>query len=353
MQKKNSMAKFHSLTVSAIDKITPNAVAITFSIPAELKNAFSFKAGQYITIKHSKDGAEIRRAYSICSSPNSDTLTVGVKKVVDGTFSVFANEKLIVGTVLEVMPPEGLFIIEPEATNNYMAFAAGSGITPILSIVKATLEANTSSQFVLVYGNQSKEETMFSTEIEILKANYPNRFFIEYLYSRKQEEGARFGRIERSTINFFTKNKYKETSFSNYYLCGPEPMINEVSETLQENGVAKEQIHFELFTTTESDVPAETLDGTTKITITVDDETESFSMPQGQTILEAALEEGLDAPYSCQGGICSTCIARVVEGKAEMQKNQILTDGEVAEGLILTCQAHPITASIVVDYDDV
>jgi len=194
---------------------------------------------------------------------------------------------------------------------------------------------------------------MFYEEIIALKEKYPNRFFAEFIYSRKKEDGAMFGRVERAVVNFLLKNKYNETRFDDFYLCGPEPMIDEVSSTLKEFGVNKKQIHFELFTTSEEGLLVEPHDGKTQITVILDDETETFTMPQSSSILEAALANKLDAPYSCQGGICSTCIARITEGKAEMRKNQILTDGEIAEGLILTCQAHPTTPTVVVDYDDV
>lgn len=333
---------------------TPNAVSVTFEIPSEKKDAFRFKAGQYITIKHLKDGKEIRRAYSICSAPSEINLTVGIKEVKGGSFSVYANSTLKAGDTLEVMPPQGKFTLtEPTTPKNYAAFAAGSGITPILSLIKSALEAASENTFLLAFGNQSLESTMFHSEILQLLKTYPNRFFVEFIYSRKQEDQGRFGRIERSTVNFLLKNKYGETTFDAFYLCGPEPMIDEVEATLKQNGVNEKIIHHELFSTAEEGLLVESHDGNTSVTITVDDETESFVMPQTKSILQAALDEGLDPPYSCQGGICSTCIARLTEGKAEMRKNQILTDSEIADGFILTCQAHPTTAKIVVDYDDV
>jgi len=347
------MSDFHTLSISEINQETPNAVSIRFIVPEALADTFQFKAGQYLTIKHLLDGKEVRRAYSICSSPNSKTLKVSVKKVDKGAFSIFANTSLKVGDELEVMPPQGHFTIAPEPNKNYAAFAAGSGITPVLSIVKAVMEQESNSRFLLVYGNQSLTETMFHKELLELQRTYTDRLFIEFIYSRTQEEDALFGRIEKSTVNFLLKNKFKDTSFESYYLCGPEPMIDMVSSTLKENGVNEKQIKFELFTTAEEGLLVESHDGTTKITVTVDDETDSFVMPQTTSVLEAVLDHGLDAPYSCQGGICSTCIARIKEGKAEMRKNQILTDGEIAEGLILTCQAHPTTPTLVVDYDDV
>jgi ring-1,2-phenylacetyl-CoA epoxidase subunit PaaE len=349
------MSDFHKLVVSEVKKETPNSVSITLEIPENLQPAFAFKAGQYITFKHTLDGNEIRRAYSLCSSPSSGKLRVGIKKVTDGSFSVYANTDLKVGDSLEVMPPEGAFVFEAEngVSNTYGAFVAGSGITPVLSIIKDVLEREPSSSFVLVYGNQTQSECMFYAELEGLKTEYADRLQIEYIYSRSKEHNALQGRIDKSVVNYLLKNKHGETSFSSFYLCGPEAMINEVSNTLSERGVSKDSIFFELFTTSDEGELAENHDGNTAVTITLDDETDTFVMSQKKNVLEAALEHGLDAPFSCQGGICSTCIARVIEGKVEMRKNQILTDSELEEGLILTCQSHPTTSKVTIDYDDV
>jgi len=346
---------FHSLVISEVKQETPNAVSITFQIPVDLKEKFSFQAGQYITIKHLVDETEIRRAYSICSAPKSGLLTIGVKKVDRGRFSVFANTQLKAGDTVEVMVPGGKFILAPDAKNakNYAAFVAGSGITPVLSIIQTALEEEPNSTFSLIYGNQSRAETMFATELEKLQETYPNRLVIQFVYSRENIEDALLGRIDRANTNFVLKNKFKDVPFDDFYLCGPETMIDIVSSVLKAQHINTKRVHFELFTTAEGDLLVESHDGTTKITMTLDDEVETFTMPQNKSILDVALENDLDAPYSCQGGICSTCIARVKEGKAEMRKNQILTDGEIAEGLILTCQAHPTTPTLEVDYDDV
>ncbi|WP_431126891.1 FAD-binding oxidoreductase [Flagellimonas flava] len=349
------MSEFHALKIASTEALTPNSVALTFEITPDLKDTFSFTAGQYITLKHVVNGAEVRRAYSISSSPSSGQITVGIKKVPNGTFSVYANEQLKAGDVLEVMVPEGRFVFEPNSSpKNVAAFAAGSGITPIMSIAQTVLESHPESTFVLVFGNQTPGETMYLKDLEELHTKYSDRFFIQNVYSRSQEEGALFGRIETSTVNFIIKNKFKETTFDAFYLCGPEEMINTVSDTLKNNGVSKDKILFELFTASESeDTLAENLDGKTQVEVVVDDETFSFAMDKKSLVLDAVLKEKIDAPYSCQGGVCSSCIARITEGKAEMVKNQILTDGEVAEGLILTCQAHPLTPTLKVDYDDV
>jgi len=349
------MADFYSLTVQNIKKLTPNAVAVTFSIPKELLQTFDFVSGQYITIKKEIRNKELRRAYSISSSPKKDTFTIGIKKVDAGGFSDFANTKLAVGDTLEVMPPEGRFTFTPsDNTKNVAAFAAGSGITPIISIARSVLQNNSDNKFVLVYGNKSFEDTMFHTDLAKLQLEYTNRFFVHFVYSQKEQEGSFFGRIDTSTVNFVVKNKHKDVAFDDYYLCGPEAMINTVSDTLKDNGADVSKIHFELFTTTEiKDEMPQKKGGKASVTVTVDDEEFSFDMDKSTLVLDAVLKENIDAPYSCQGGVCSSCIARVTEGTAEMERNQILTESEIAEGLILTCQAHPTSDTLKVDYDDV
>jgi ring-1,2-phenylacetyl-CoA epoxidase subunit PaaE len=349
------MADFHSLTVKHIKKLTPSSVAITFDIPKDLIQTFDFEAGQYITIKKEIKGKELRRAYSISSAPKKDTITIGVKKVDRGGFSDFANSKLSEGDSLEVMPPEGRFIFVPkESQKSIAAFAAGSGITPMMSIAKTVLTSNPDNKFVLVYGNKSYEETMFYTDLVKLQLDYTDRFFVYFTNSQTQEKDSLFGRIATSTVNYALKNKHKETSFDGYYLCGPEAMINTVTDTLIENDISKDKIHFELFTATEiKEELTVSAAGETQVEVTVDDEKFSFTMDKKMLVLDAVLKENIDAPYSCQGGVCSSCIARVTEGKAEMANNQILTDGEIEEGFILTCQARAITPTLKVDYDDV
>jgi len=351
------MSQFHKLTIKTIESLTDKSVAITFVIPEHLKETFAFKAGQYITLKTTINNEDIRRDYSICSSVNSGDVTVAVKAVEDGTFSVHANNSLNVGDVIEVAAPNGRFIFDANAakTRTVAAFAAGSGITPVLSIAKTLLEDEPFSNFILVYGNKSADDTMFINDLLDLKNTYDNRFHVHFIYSQSRETDALFGRIEKSTVNLIVKNKYKGVTIEAFYLCGPDSMIHTVKDTLLENSIKEQQIFFELFTApTESESSTDTIgDGTSKIKVIVDDETFEFNMFQEDAILDASLKQNIDAPYSCQGGICSSCIARVTEGKATMRQNNILTDSEVAEGLILTCQAHPVSASIVVDYDDV
>ncbi|GGW90815.1 ferredoxin--NADP reductase [Salegentibacter mishustinae] len=348
------MSTFFPLEIKEVIRETPQAVSLSFNIPENLKEEFKFNAGQYITIKAKLGDEELRRAYSLCSAPNSGEFKVTVKEVEGGKFSVIANNKLNAGDILEVHPPEGKFILKPSGeARTYAAFAAGSGITPVLSIIKTVLAEEPKSRFVLTYGNKSPEETIFFKELLELQAKFPDRLFIEFVYSRTREDNSHFGRIETSTVNFVVKNKFKEHAFDAFYLCGPEEMINQVSDVLKENGVTEDKILYELFTSEDTGAIETNVEGQTELTIMVDDEETTFSMDIKETVLDAALEHDLDVPYSCQGGICSSCIARIVEGKAEMRKNQILTDEEIEEGLILTCQAQPLTPKLKVDYDDV
>ena len=350
------MSSFLKLIIKEVKRETKDAVSILFNVPEELKADYTFVAGQYINLKLTLDGTEIRRAYSICSSPESGELRIAVKAVKDGAFSQFANTKLKAGDVIEVGKPEGKFTFEPQADRqkNYAAFAAGSGITPIMSILKSVLKNEPKSSFVLVYGNKTPEETIFHQELHDLQLQYVGRLFVHYVFSQAKVENALFGRIEKSSVNFVLNNKHKELAFDKYYLCGPEEMITIVTGVLKEHNVKETTIKFELFTTSCKENKIEqSLEGHTTITIMVDDEETTFEMSQKQTVLDAALKKGIDAPYSCQGGICSSCLARVTSGTAEMTKNSILTDKEIASGLILTCQAHPTSERIYIDYDDV
>jgi len=355
--RKISMAQFHKLVIKEILKVTSNAVTISFSIPENLKDVFTFKAGQYITLKAIVNGEELRRDYSLCVSPNSGELKVAVKKVDGGAFSVYANTNLKSEDTLEVSEPNGRFVFSPNTSSKtVVAFTAGSGITPVMSIAKTLLEEEQNSKFVLVYGNKTPEDTIFHTELLALRSKYENRLDIHFIFSQTDVENSLFGRIDTSTVNYIVKNKYKDTTVDAFYLCGPEAMIKTVQTTLNDNGVKEESIFYELFTVPISDDNSNTVsvaEGETQIKILVDDEETSFAMSQKDSILDAALAKKIDAPYSCQGGVCSSCLARITEGEATMRQNNILTDAELAEGLVLTCQAHPTTSTIVVDYDDV
>lgn len=348
------MADFHKITIQEVIQETADAVSVLFNIPENLKSNFYFKSGQYITLKKEIKGEEVRRAYSICSSPKSGELKVAIKAVENGTFSVYATTQLKKGDVIEISEPEGSFTLETVSNKNYIGFAAGSGITPVLSMVKTVLESETTSTFTLIYGNKSIADTIFFEELNALKETYSERLKLHYIYSRENVKNGLRGRIDQSVTNYFVKNMYKETSFNAAFLCGPEEMIKDVSKTLQKNNIAKENIHFELFTTSiDKEKAKQITEGQTEITVLLDDEETTFTMSQTDDILAASLRNDLDAPYSCQGGVCSSCLCKVTEGKAIMVKNSILTDSEIEEGFVLACQAHPTTSKISIDFDDV
>jgi ring-1,2-phenylacetyl-CoA epoxidase subunit PaaE len=349
------MSTFYPLIVSEVKRLTPDAVSIALEIPGDLNQTFKFQAGQYITIKHQDKSGEIRRAYSIAASPSENKLVVGVKKVPNGIFSTFANDILNPGDTLEVMPPQGRFVYPgSKEEQTFLAVAAGSGITPIISIIKTALESDSKSKFVLLYGNRSLAETMFREELENLTEKYSERFYLYYTFSRQREENALFGRIEGSSINYVIRNQHKAMSFDRAYLCGPEEMIKLTQETLKEGGLLENQISVELFTEQEvEDTLIDQLEGKTQLEVTLDGVLHKLVIDQKALILDALLKNKIDAPYSCQGGVCSTCIAKITEGQASMVKNQILTPGEIKEGLILTCQSHPTSPILKIDYDDV
>lgn len=347
------MTQFHKLSVKEIKRQTNKAVNIIFDIPSELSSEYTFKAGQYVTLESEIDGESVRRSYSISSEERHD-LGIVVKAIPDGKFSNYANSVLTEGDTIQVHPAEGKFIL-PERIDGktFCAFAAGSGITPVMSMIRTVLSQSETAKFVLVYGNKSPEQTIFLQDLLSLQKEFPKRFFPEFIYSEAKEDSAKFGRIERSTVNYVIKNKYEGFEFSEFYLCGPEPMIDAITKSLAEAGIDREKIKFELFfSNSEGSVEAST-EGKTSLKVIVDDEEFELSMEQNDVILDAVLAEDIDAPYSCQGGICSSCVAKIKEGTVEMRKNQILTDEELEEGLVLTCQAQPTSAKVVVDYDDI
>ena len=349
--------RFHKLSIKAIARETDKAVRITFDVPSSLNDAFRFKAGQYITLKSTVNGDEVRRDYSICTPPKSHRLSVVVKAVENGRFSSFANSTLKVGDVMEVAEPQGRFVFEPEAHDgrDVLAIAAGSGITPIMGILKTVLE-HTDLNCALLYGNKSPEDTIFLNALTDMATAYPDRFKVKHVFSRSSETDALFGRIDSSKVKYFIKSMCGDMSVGPVYLCGPEDMINTASDTLIESGHAADDIFFELFTKApqadETKAISES-DGTISLTVTVDDEVQTFNVSKSKSLLEAALDNNVDAPYSCQGGVCSSCLARIKEGKAHMRQNSILTDSEVESGFILTCQAYADSSHIHIDYDDI
>lgn len=353
------MSRFHSLRIQEIKRETVDTVSISFEVPEDLKNDFKFIPGQYLTFRTNISGQEIRRSYSICSASESNDLRVAVKQIPNGVFSTYANTILKTGAHLDVAVPEGKFILETDVSNRdfYGAFVAGSGITPVMSMVKDVLMNEPNSSFVLVYGNKTPESTIFYDEINQLKKEYFGRLYVYYSFTAVNDSDALYGRIDSEKVSYILKDKHKVDTFKSFYLCGPETMINLVSETLQENHIVKKNIHFELFTASESTanpvVASEGFNGVAEVVVLLDDEETTITVKANETILEVALKAGLDAPYSCNGGVCSSCACIVTEGEVQMLKNSILTEGEIAEGLTLSCQAVPKSAFIKIDFDEV
>jgi len=346
------MSNMQDLVVSQIEKNTTDAVVLTFDVPAALQSSFQFQAGQYISLETTLAGQQVRRSYSICAAPYENCLQVGIKKVPNGLFSTYAASTLKVGDQLKVSLPEGRFVYVPDSTPKTIAgFASGSGITPIMAIIKEHLKAHSKNQFHLVYGNKSPEQTMFYQALQELATTYASQLSIVWVFSRTQSNGALFGRIDQSVVHYYQKQRNSEAAA--YYVCGPEGMLDVVRETLEKQGVPSAIIHRELFHVTSTETPQAVSSDDVSLTVIHDEMQHTLSSKGNVTLLDAALNAKLDVPYSCQGGVCSSCIARVKKGSAQMQTNQILTDSEVEEGLVLTCQAIPQSAAITVDYDDV
>ncbi|MDB5253638.1 MAG: phenylacetic acid degradation protein [Flaviaesturariibacter sp.] len=357
------MIHFHSLPVKYVRPETADCVSVTFAVPPELLDTFRFKQGQNLTIRKTIGGEELRRNYSICTSPLDGTLTVAIKKVTGGLFSTWANEELRAGDHLDVMPPTGKFYTEldPSQQKNYVAFTAGSGITPILSIIKTTLMTEPKSSFTLVYGNRSKASIIFKEDLEALKDKYLDRFRLYHVLSReKTEADINYGRIDADKCALYFDRLIDVARCDEFFLCGPEEMIFCVRDSLQSAGVPSSHIHFELFTVpgqkkatveTGQEAPVET-GPQSLVTVRLDGLTFDYSLGyDGQSVLDSALRQGADLPYACKGGVCCTCKARLVEGEVEMDENWGLEPDEVAAGFILTCQSHPRTPRIVVDFD--
>jgi ring-1,2-phenylacetyl-CoA epoxidase subunit PaaE len=356
---------FHQLTIADIRKETPDCVSIAFEVPDELKPAYQFKHGQNLTLRTLINNEEVRRSYSICSSPTDNELRVAIKKAPYGKFSVWANNMLKKGDVLEVLPPTGTFFTEldPAHKKNYLAFATGSGITPVLSIIKTTLLTEPNSSFTLVYGNQNRNSIIFKEQLEALKNKYMSRLAIHFLLSREQTDAAIYsGRIDKEKLSLLSQKLIDVPGMNDIFICGPEQMIFMVKDWLQQQGIDKKKVHFELFTTpgetTEvrsRKLEVKTEEGTTqksKVTVKLDGIAFDFDLPyDGETVLEAALQQGADLPFSCKGGVCSTCKAKLLEGKVDMDTNYALEQEEVDAGYILTCQSHPRSEKIVIDFD--
>jgi len=354
------MSNFYKLRVAEIRRETEDAVSVAFNIDNEFKSAFNYQPGQYLTLKFLINGVEERRSYSLCSSPFQDELMrVAVKKVENGKVSTYINEHLNEGDEVEVMTPQGNFVLDVNENNEklYVAFASGSGITPILSMINSVLIKENNSRFVLFYGNRSPEQTIFKSQLDQLLGD---RLTVQYIYSRTEGSDELYtGRIDKEKANLLLRGDIDLLRAEGFYLCGPEDMILNVSNSLKEFDVNKEKIFYELFTTPvlfaeKENVQKEDSDfaGQAKIKVICDDEEVEFDLDSdGDVILDAAIEYDLDLPFSCKGGVCCTCKAKVVEGKVTMDANYALSDAEVEEGFVLTCQAHPASSYVVVDYD--
>ncbi len=353
---------FEQLTVREVRRETNDCVSIAFEIPDTLKNSFQFLQGQYITLKTKIGGEEVRRSYSICSSPLDDELRVAVKKVPQGVFSTYANEVLKAGDQLDVMPPMGKFFtpLLPEQKKNYVGFAAGSGITPLLSIIKTTLQTEQESTFTLVYGNRNRHSIIFRETLEALKNKYMNRFRLIHILSRETTDTPlNSGRIDTDKCLALCDKAIDLQQTDEFFLCGPEEMIFAVKNVLEQQHVPVQKIHFELFTTAgqqhkKNHQQEEDIDKgpKSKITVTLDGISFDFELSQkGDAILDAALKHGADLPYACKGGVCCTCRAKLVEGEVDMEVNYGLEPDEIEQGFILTCQSHPKSEKVVVDFD--
>ena len=345
------MPEFNSFFVNSIKRITLDSVVLTLKIKPELKQFYKFSAGQYVTLELQIDGVIVRRSYSICSEPDVESFDVGIKKVQNGIFSTYVNEKLRIGNSIKVGTPEGRFIWEPNENDKIMAIAAGSGITPIMSIIKSVIKQSEKSSVTLIYCNKSPEKTMFYKELQLLVKHFHNRLNIHWTFTQTNEKGANFGRVDENLINFaLNQSKAKPNK---YFLCGPEKMIDLSKKFLKKKGILENQIFYELFTESSNKKEIDDAINTGVLNINYDDVFYKLSLNAEKTILDIALQAKIDVPYSCQGGVCCSCIGKITEGEAKMKSNQVLTDEEINEGLVLTCQAVSISDKITIDYDDV
>ena len=363
------MSHFRKLLVEDIRRETADCVSIAFTIPMEWKEEFKYYQGQNITVRTRIGDDEVRRSYSICSSPFDNELRIAVKRVEGGLFSCFANEQLQRGQELEVLPPTGKFYTELKADNrkNYLAIAAGSGITPVLSLIKTTLAVEPQSHFTLVYGNRHRASIIFREELEALKNRYMHRLALHHILSREQMDvPLNQGRIDAAKCDELCPRLIDITAVDEVFLCGPQEMIFAVSEWLERQGIAKKKIHFELFHALGADAAGNKAgsagrdktgagmlkDKVSEVTVRLDGISHVFRLPfDGDSILNAALMEGADLPFACKGGVCCTCRAKLLEGEVEMDVNYALEADELAAGFILCCQSHPRTEKVIIDFD--
>lgn len=356
--------KFHTLKVREVRRETSDCVSVSFAVPEDLQEQYEFLPGQYLTLKTNLAGEEVRRSYSICTSPLDHDLRVAVKQVEGGRFSTFANEKLEIGDTLDVMTPMGNFHpqLDPAHEKEYVAFAAGSGITPIMSIMKSVLAVEPKSRFTLFYGNRGADSVIFLETIEGLKNEHLGRVRVHHVLSREMTDSDLLtGRITKEKCATFCDKLLDINEIDEFFICGPLQMNEDVRDLLLERGIDRKHIHLELFTTgvqrngkqqKVKKEPKNTPDIQAEIRITLDGNTFDFPLHAGgESILDAALKIGADLPFACKGGVCCTCRAKLVSGEVEMDVNYALEPDEVEAGYILTCQSHPKTGRVVVDFD--
>jgi len=347
---------FHRLRVVEVTPLTSESVAVTFDVPDHLRIDFAFEAGQHVTLRADIDGDDVRRSYSICSNANQGKLRIGIKRLPGGAFSHWATSELAAGTLLEVMPPVGEFTVTPRPVR-YGAIAAGSGITPVLSLVSTTLEAEPGCSWTVIFGNRSADSVMFLDELEGLKDRYPHRLQIVHILSREQAAVPLFsGRIDDSKLEALLDSVVGPILPEEWFLCGPYEMVMAARAVLGGRGLDPHLIHDELFFAGPLDpatLPPEPNDqrGTVALHLTLDGRSTSTRMNPHTSILDAALRVRRELPYSCKGGMCASCKARLVDGEVRMDKNWALVESELAAGYVLTCQAHPLTETVTVNYD--
>ncbi len=357
------MNDFYPLKVASVAKNTRDAVVVTFDVPAELGDTFSFRPGQYLTLRTNVDGQDLRRSYSICAAPGDKQLRVAIKRLNDGTFSSWANQHLQVGQLLDVMPPDGHFTIDfsPENTNCYVAFAVGSGITPILSLIKTALDTEPGSSFTLFFGNRASSVVLFREEIEDLKNRYMTRFSLVYVMSREHQDIELFnGRLDGPKVEQLL-GLWMDPSLIDYaFVCGPQDMTESVTQALAGKGLDKSRIKFELFGSprgpralrTGQDVSRAPGGQLCEVTVIQDGVTRTLTIEKNKdSVLDSALAQGMELPYSCKGGVCSSCRCKVIEGEVDMDANFALEDYEVARGFVLSCQSFPVTDKLTIDFD--
>ena len=360
---KSESSAFHRLQVKEVRRETEDCVSVLLDVPEGQQTDFHFIQGQYLTFKKTIGGEEVRRSYSLCSSPLDGELRVAIKEVEGGRFSTFANRELQSGDELESMTPRGSFHVPlgTEAGSQYVAFASGSGITPVMSILRTTLKKEPDSHFHLFYGNRNSQSVIFREMLDDLKNEFMGRLEVHHILSR-EDQGSDLlkGRLDAEKCMAFGKTFFDPAGIRAYFLCGPGEMIENIQGALQNMGVAKERIHFELFSAPTAKKPVsekkeKQLDKKLKAHVTVildSDETHFEMCGNRKTVLDAALDAGADVPFACKGAVCCTCRAKVLEGTADMEMNYALEDEEVEEGYVLTCQALPTSEKVVISYDE-